>query len=168
MKYETVRTRPLTGADASALSAFYLGLSPLTLHARFFVDSLSDPVSLGLTSMIDQRTHLAVVAERIGSDGAEIIGVARAVVPLGTPSLAEFAIVVADAWQRRGVGTALVKRLAGDSRRNGIDRWRAIRLTGNDRVDRLLGRVAVRESGDESGGVVDSTYRLVPALVDAG
>jgi acetyltransferase len=164
MNNDTVRTRPLLGSDAAALTDFYLGLTPLTVHARFFVDSLHDPRGLGLSAVVDQRNHLAVVAEHIHRKGATIVGDARAVVSPHDPTQAEFAVVVADDWQRSGIGTALVRHLARNAWHVGVERWHVLRLVGNDRVDRLLSRVAIQESSTESGGVVEATFRLLPTL----
>jgi acetyltransferase len=165
MTTPNVRTRPLVSSDGEALVEFYSTLSPLTLHARFFVDSLREFPEIGLNEAVDQHRHLAIVAESIDRDGAEIVGVARAVVAGDDPATAEFAVVVADAWQQRGVGTALVRHLARDALRTGIDRWHVLRLLGNTQVDRIVERVAVMESTEEVGGVTDSMYRLVPSLV---
>ena len=165
MKHEIIRTRPLVAADAQALEAFYDGLGALTVHARFFVDVLENLDEAGLGADVDQETHLAVVAERIDRDGTEIVGVARNVVSSGDDEMAEFAAVVTDRWQGRGIGTLLVTRIGRDALQRGIRRWRVIRLVGNDRVEGLVAKVAVRESSDESGGVVDSGFRLVPALI---
>lgn len=162
-----VRTRPLVAGDGGALVEFYSTLSPLTLHARFFVDSLREFPEMGLTEAVDQDRHLAIVAESIGPSGTEIVGVARAVVAGDDPAIAEFAVVVSDSWQQQGVGTALVRHLARDALRSGINRWRVLRLLGNTQVDRIVERVAVMESTEEVSGVTDSMYRLVPSLVGA-
>jgi acetyltransferase len=54
--------------------------------------------------------------------GAEtLIGVARYVRDKDNPS-AEFAIVVADSWQGRGIGDRLLAKLADVARRRGLKR----------------------------------------------
>ena len=50
------------------------------------------------------------------------IGVARYVRDAHNPSLAEVAVVVADAWQGRRVGTALLGRLSDRAYSAGVER----------------------------------------------
>jgi GNAT superfamily N-acetyltransferase len=163
MTDETTRVRPLLAGDSAALHHFYTRLSPETVYARFFVERIGDPAAMGLTGAVDHQDHLAVVAERVTGDGAEIVGVAR-VVRFADDS-GEVGIVVGDEWRRRGVGLALLRSLALASWRVGILDWTVLRLPENDNVDRLVGRVASLTRATQSGGVVEGTYRLLPAGV---
>ena len=54
-------------------------------------------------------------------DGETLIGVARYVLETNNQS-AEFAIVVADAWQGRGIGRRLLAKLIDIARRRGLRR----------------------------------------------
>jgi acetyltransferase len=54
-------------------------------------------------------------------DGETLLGVARYVLDKDNES-AEFAIVVADAWQGRGIGRRLLGKLVEVARRHGIKR----------------------------------------------
>jgi GNAT superfamily N-acetyltransferase len=114
---------------------------------------------------VDQWSHLAVVAEWIKDDGAEIVGVAELVRLADTGGEGELGIVVADGWRRRGIGTALVRSLAIAAWRVGILEWRVVRLRENEDVHRLVERVASHSGSVEAGGVVESSYRLLTAGV---
>ena len=78
-----------------------------------------------------------------------------------THGLAEVAIVVTDAWQGRGVGKALVDRLAARLRSVGVDRITARMLVGNEAARRLLARRADILSERRSSGTVVIEARLV-------
>jgi acetyltransferase len=59
----------------------------------------------------DFRRHVGLVALRLEHGREEIVGVARYTPCQASPGdarKAEFAVAVADAWQGRGVGTALL------------------------------------------------------------
>ena len=59
----------------------------------------------------------------------ESLGVARFIRNPDSPETAEVAIVVADAWQRRGLGTLLLRELAGRAADVGINQFTAEILT---------------------------------------
>jgi GNAT superfamily N-acetyltransferase len=64
---------------------------------------------------------------------------------------------VADPWQGRGVGTALVERLAARARASGIERFSALILVGNEPARRLLAHVADVVSEHREGGTIEIT-----------
>ena len=83
---------------------------------------------------LDREVVLATV------DG-EIVGEGRYHRAVGTTT-AEVAMVVADDWQGRGIGSALSDRLAGLARLRGIDSFGGTMLADNDAARRLLRAVA--------------------------
>jgi acetyltransferase len=77
-----------------------MGLSQRTAHKR-----------LTRVCFIDYAREMALVVEqRSGAGPSAIVAVGRLVKIHGTND-AEFAIVIADAWQRQGLGTELLRRL---------------------------------------------------------
>lgn len=165
MTEQNIRVRPLLAGDSPALRHFYTHLAPETVYARFFVDHIGDPAAKGLTDPVDQWDHLAVVAERVTDDGAEILGVARVVRFGADADAGELGVVVGDEWRRRGIGEALLRSLALASWRVGILDWTVLRLPHNENVDRLVQRVASLSDSRASSGIVESRYRLLPAGV---
>jgi acetyltransferase len=86
---------------------------------------------------VDYDRTMAIVAE-IGTDSArELIGVARLVADADHRD-AEFAILVADAWQGRGLGTLLTDFCFKICRRWGIERVLVETTTDNQRMQSIL------------------------------
>ena len=73
--------------------------------------------------------------DRASRDG---LGVARYVRSQVETGEAEFAVAVADDWQRRGLGTALLRHLAARAREEGISRFTALVLAENAPVLHML------------------------------
>ena len=67
--------------------------------------------------MIDHRDHEALVV----LDGDEVVGIAQWDRAGCCPDQAEIAITIAERWQHRGLGRVLIRALAGDAYRHGID-----------------------------------------------
>jgi GNAT superfamily N-acetyltransferase len=107
--------RQAGGGDLGGLRDFLAGLSVRTRHLRFFAGA---PASAAMLRVLaGQRADAdALVATR---DGV-IIGHAMAV-DAGPPGAAatEIGVVVADAWQSRGVGSGLIRALASRARARG-------------------------------------------------
>ena len=59
----------------------------------------------------------------------EIIGVAR--YSAGSDGSAEVAVVVSDAWQRHGIGTALMSRLIDIALQHGVKRFMSVDPNSN-------------------------------------
>jgi acetyltransferase len=111
-----IEIRPLRLQDAGAFRAFVERLSPESRYERFqYVVKEVPPSLLRLLVEADPRTHVALVA----LEGGEVVGEARYV---RSADGAEFAIAVADAWRRRGVGQRLFHTLLEYARRDGLKR----------------------------------------------
>ncbi|MBA3012620.1 MAG: bifunctional acetate--CoA ligase family protein/GNAT family N-acetyltransferase [Proteobacteria bacterium] len=117
---EKIFMRPVRPGDADQIIDFFSNLSPETVYLRFFspIKRISKTMLIRLTQ-IDYDREIALVAFA-GSDKKKIIvGVARIVFhPAGEKG--EFALVLADNWQRRGVGTILFKRALVSARKYGL------------------------------------------------
>jgi RimJ/RimL family protein N-acetyltransferase len=87
---------------------------------------------------LDGRSHVALVAESPTQPVRRLIGVARFVRLHDDPEAAEAAIVVADDWQGRGVGSLLARDLAARARGLGIKRFTATIGGDNVPAHRLL------------------------------
>jgi protein lysine acetyltransferase len=87
------------------------------------------------------------------------VGVARYIRDPGDPAHAEVACTVADAWQRRGVGSALIERLAARARAAGIERVSVRIVVGDEAARRLLGHVADEIGEHRDGGTVEIVAR---------
>jgi acetyltransferase len=95
-----ISLRPLCAQDGAAFQQFVRGLSPESRLHRFFVPVRElAPGLLASLTQVDQSRHVAVAAV----EGDRIIGEGR-YVALGDSGRAEFAVAVADEWQRHGIG----------------------------------------------------------------
>jgi GNAT superfamily N-acetyltransferase len=117
--------RPSGCADLAALGAFFAGLSLHTRVKRFFA-----PVSPG-PAMLRRLGGTAGQADvLVAVRGGVIIGHAMAVdqavdqaVDRASPEaglITDIGVVVADAWQGRGVGAALMRALLGRAQARGV------------------------------------------------
>jgi RimJ/RimL family protein N-acetyltransferase len=152
--------RQIEPEDAAQLKAGFEHLGAVSRYRRFLapVDHLS-PKQLSYLTHVDHMSHEAIVAlDAVTGDG---IGIARFLRDPDDAAMAEVAIVVIDAWQGRGVGKALVDRLAARLRSVGVDRITARMLVGNQAARRLLARRADVLSERRSSGTVVLEARLI-------
>jgi acetyltransferase len=106
-----LRLHHITPADAAKEQAFVRELSTQSSYLRFHgtIKELSKKDLKKLTDP-DSRNTVALIVVHTGETGEEEIGVARYVIdPDGMNC--EFAVVVADAWQKRGIGERLMNAL---------------------------------------------------------
>ena len=135
-----VTIRAIGVGDAPMLQAFVRRLSPRSRRRRFF----SALVELSATQLerlvnMDRRKGLAVAALS-GRSVPVIIAEARCVLEPAAPD-AEFAIAVADEFQRRGLGTQLLRILVAYASRTGIRRLFGEILAENDAMLALARRL---------------------------
>lgn len=133
----TIAVRSIEPDDAPALQRFHGRLSEHSIYLRFFgfVPELSDERARYFTQL-DNLHRFAVVALD-PEDADEIIGVARLDRDPGTES-GEYAAIVEDRWQGRGVGFALTRLLLDLARQRGFRRVYALVLPQNERMISLL------------------------------
>jgi GNAT superfamily N-acetyltransferase len=151
---EEIVIRPIEPGDAHDLGAGVRRLSALSRLQRFRapIDHLSADELTELTD-VDHESHEAIVA--FDAATGEGIGVARYARAPDDPAQAEFTCAVLDRWQHRGVGTALVERLAARARAVGIERFTVHILVGNQPARRLVAHVADVISEHRAGGTVE-------------
>jgi GNAT superfamily N-acetyltransferase len=140
--------RPLRVEDRQRLIDAFYRLSKESRYRRFFapVQELSDE-SLAYLVDIDHHDHEAIVALDPASD--DLVGVARYVRQAQGSDRAEAAVVVADDWQRQGLGRALLEHLARRAREEGIARFTALVQADNRRALDLLSEIGPTSSSLE-------------------
>ena len=130
--------RTIRPGDASALQRFHGRLSERSIYLRFFgaMEELSDEKAryFAHTDSID---HFALVALD-PDEPDEIIAVTRYDREAGSDR-AEYAALVEDLWQGRGVGIGLTHhQLVDTARDRGVRRLYALVMHGNKGMLRLL------------------------------
>ena len=148
-----LRVRPIDPADRDPLADAFARLSEQSRHHRFLGPKprLSTRELEYLTD-VDHVTHEALVA--IDESTGQIVGVGRYATGDGDGTVADIALAVADAWQRRGIGHALAVRLVERARANGITRLTGTTLVDNVRARSLLERLGFRPLS-LGGGVLE-------------
>jgi acetyltransferase len=110
-----IMVRPIRPEDEPQMVKFHQSLSELSVRFRYFgslsVENRTGHERLVRTCFNDYDREIALVAGTSQHEAAsEILGVARLIKAHGRDE-AEFAILIADAWQGMGLGTALLKLL---------------------------------------------------------
>jgi RimJ/RimL family protein N-acetyltransferase len=146
--------RPLGPDDRAGLAAGFERLSELSRYRRFLspTDHLSARQLEYLTD-IDHHDHEALVA--IETSSRHGVGVSRFVRDGEHPHEAEFAVAVADDWQRRGLGTALLRLLAARAQEEGITRFTGLVSGENRPMRQLLEQLGGVQQGRARDGAVE-------------
>jgi acetyltransferase len=143
---EWVKIRPIRPEDASMEQDFVEGLSSETCRLRFqsSLRSLS-PAMLARFTQIDYDREMALVAVLEEAGGEREIAVCR-YITLPDGKSCEYAIVIADAWQGKGLGRLLMTALIDVARSRGLETmigWVLATNTPMLRLDAELGFVSM-------------------------
>jgi acetyltransferase len=118
-----VVVRPPLPQDCGLQRAFVRSLSDEARHFRFMTKLSELPEAMAeLFTSIDYRGHVALIATVYADAGETMIGEARYIVDEGGGVVCEFAVAVADAWQRMGLARTMLQRLASHAAASGIHR----------------------------------------------
>ncbi|SDK18322.1 GNAT family N-acetyltransferase [Microbulbifer yueqingensis] len=134
---QVVKIRPMTRDDKELEREFITNLSPESRHERFLggVGKPSERMLDQLTD-IDHDLREAFIATIPGVAGETEIGVSRyALEP--ERKVAECAVVVADDWQKKGLGTVLLNRLVETARTRGIQRLYSVDSAQNHKLQEV-------------------------------
>lgn len=122
-----VLIRPITNDDRATLIRIFERLSARSRYLRFLgPKSRLTERELDYLTQVDHADHEALLATDM-ADG-QPLGVCRYVRTPSDGAAAEVAIAVVDAWQARGLGTALLRLLAEHALAEGIRRFTAVVL----------------------------------------
>ena len=132
-----VAFRAVSPADARALQGLHARCSERSIELRFLgpLRELSDAKAARLARAEDR--DLLALAAMDPDGGGEIAAVVRFERRPGGET-AEYAALVEDRWQGRGLGRALTERLVGGARERGVRCLYALVTPGNERMLRLL------------------------------
>ena len=114
------KIRAIRPTDAALLKELFAALSPRSVYMRFFspLKQLSDDMLVRLTQ-IDYDKQIALVAVQAQDAQEHMLAVVRVIETIDSQN-AEFAVLVKDAFQGKGIGACLLLRSLGIARLRGI------------------------------------------------
>ena len=140
--------RPIRKQDLALERQFLEALSPRSSRFRF-LDTIQSPNPALVKQMveIDPSRDVALIAVIAGETGEQQIGVARlSAEPDGRRC--EFAVTVSDAWQRKGLGTHLMRRLSESAVARGLESMYSVDLADNDLMRGFAAHLGMRRDPD--------------------
>jgi GNAT superfamily N-acetyltransferase len=145
-------------ADVRDLVRMHAVCSPTTLRRRFLAPM---PVmSTGLAAaLLEPEGGFSVVAERRGAIAAIIT-----VSPTDDTGVAEVGLLVADEWQRHGLGTSLLNAVVREAGREGFEQLHMVVHPDNTGVLPMISATGLRARVSTRDGV---THVRVPLHVVA-
>jgi acetyltransferase len=155
-----IMIRPIRPEDAEIEHEFVRSLSSQTKFFRFFenLNELS-PAMLRRFTQIDYDREMALIVTH-SEMGKEIgIGVARYTINPDRETC-EFAVVVADAWQNRGIGSMLMTALIKAAKTRGLNEMIGLVLVENTNMLNLMSRFGFIISQSD-----DPTIKLVTKIL---
>jgi acyl-CoA hydrolase/GNAT superfamily N-acetyltransferase len=157
----SLEVRPLMVTDEPALRDFLYRLSDETTYRRYFGCHPAHPHSeLQRAVDLDYEQRFELIA--LLPETREIVGTGGYVVDPAT-SLAELAFVVRDDWQRRGIGSLLMRRMAAIGRARGLRGFQADVLAGNSAMLKVFQRSGLHFEGKIEDGIYHLEARITPA-----
>jgi GNAT superfamily N-acetyltransferase len=158
--------RQVRPGDVPALARAYANLGEQSRYRRFFtvMPELSE-ATLEAAADVDHEDHEALVAVPLLS--AEIVGECRFIRHADQPDSADLGVTVVDAWQGRGLGSALLARLSERALEAGIEYFTAEILAENRTVLSMLPSLGSIET-ESSGPVVTARIEIPEPPEPAG
>jgi GNAT superfamily N-acetyltransferase len=156
--------RPIRPSDAPALRRLHARLSELSIYLRYFtlLVELPEPLARELAESDGITRGVLVALDPDRPD--EIVAVAQWDREPGSDE-AEFALLVDDRWQGRGLGLALMRHLVAAARARGLRSLYGLVLPQNAPMQRLLARLDLpsRRTWDFDTVRVDLDLAAAPA-----
>ncbi|AHY45689.1 ATP-grasp domain [Rubrobacter radiotolerans] len=140
---EEFTVRPIRPEDEPLMVKFHESLSEQSVYMRYFhmmrLDQRTAHERLTRICFIDYDREMALVAERVNPETGEreIMGVGRLSRHGFVPGEAEFSVLIADPFQRKGLGTLLLERLLEVGRAEGLSRITAEILMDNRPMQKI-------------------------------
>ena len=158
---EEIRIRPIRPGDAARLQEAFNNMSYDTRYDRFLSSKqfLPDSEARQLAAL-DYAHHMALVAAMPVEGDEQILAVARYTLLDAEPDTGEFAVVVADGYQKRGLGAHLMKRLMEYAHAHGVKTFLGITQPQNNRLQRLVARSGLPVAREIKDGLLELRITL--------
>ena len=156
-------------SDEPLVAALHARCSPESRRGRFLTRTPRLETER-LRALVEPRGGRAVLA--LTADGGSAVGLADlrladladADAPAGS---AVFGLLVEDAWQNRGLGTALLRRLAETAVEHGVSTLTGTVPADGVRITRLLRRAGLRPTAVLADGTLRLSVPLAPTAAMA-
>ncbi|MFS8878600.1 GNAT family N-acetyltransferase [Synechococcus sp. H55.8] len=161
---EGITIRPIRPEDEPLVIQFHRHVSDYSIYLRYF-HPIKYSARIAHERLVricfnDYDREIALVAEKQEPE-ATILGISRLSKKHGLPEEAEFALLVADPYQRQGIGTELLTRLIQVARCEGIRRLTGEVLSENEGMRRLCRRLGFQLlPSSEDPGLLRATLDL--------
>ncbi len=157
--------RPVLPGDSARTARDRARFSGETLYRRFMTPRSPSPALMDYQFEVDYVDHFVWVVT--DADGRPVAD-ARFVSDDDDPRLAEIAFTVADAYQRRGIGSFLIAALSVAARVDGVERFTARVLSDNLPMRTILNRYGAFWERDDAGVVTTVIDVPDPRELDLG
>ncbi|MFS8884637.1 GNAT family N-acetyltransferase [Synechococcus sp. H70.2] len=161
---EGITIRPIRPEDELLVIQFHRHVSDYSIYLRYF-HPIKYSARIAHERLVricfnDYDREIALVAERQDPE-PHLLGISRLSKKHGLPEEAEFALLVADPYQRQGIGTELLTRLIQVARCEGIRRLTGEVLSENEGMRRLCRRLGFQLlPSPEDPGLLRATLDL--------
>jgi acetyltransferase len=156
-----ITLRPIEPADFALEQAFVASLSAATGYKRLLSARRLSQQEIRRFTEIDSGCEFAVIATIVHDEVVRQVGVAR-YVKQGCSDEAEFAIVLSDDWQGRGLGRVLLSSLITEARQRGVRRIIGTTMSENDGMLALARKLGFSTAIGEVASETNLTLDLVP------
>jgi acetate---CoA ligase (ADP-forming) len=157
----TVLIREISPDDKQRMLDMWARTSPASRRARFLGSFDLTEHNVWRFTDLDPSHQFAVVAARGRGDAERIVGVARYERDPDHPDTAEFAALIEDAEQGRGIGTALLRHVARAAHEAGIRHLGGDILAENSRMLNVIRELGLEyHSGPYVSGIVHSDLEV--------
>lgn len=148
-----IKFRPIHPTDAGRMRDLFYKLSEGTIYYRFGWNVKQLPQKqIQNFVYIDHRNEVAIVGTIPEASGEEIIAFSGYYLDKKT-NRAEVALVVQDEWQNRGIGTFMLKYLAGIAQKDGIRGFTAEIHTTNRKMQAVMHKLRGKVESTLGGNV---------------
>jgi acetyltransferase len=158
-----ITIRPISAADLTLEQEFVNGLSAPTGYQRLMSTRRPSLEELRRFTDIDYEREMALIATTPVQGRERQIGVARYVKESSTGD-AEFAIVLSDDWQARGLGTRLLASLLAAAKSHGVRRLVGTTLSENNGMLALARKLGFRVATDRGSAMITNLTLDLPFL----
>ncbi len=153
-----VLLRPMKPEDEHKLRDLFHSFSEKTIHYRFFhpIKEVTHDLLIRFCHN-DYEREIGIVAEFEGA----FLGVGRLILDPGDYS-AEFAVVVTDAWQNKGLGSKLVKKVVDIAEKKHLEKVYAVVIKENQPMIHVAKKLGFEVEAGDMDDEYALTYYLTP------